>query len=440
MQSVKTNTCDMLSVVLICFIFLFFPSHPAQVQGASGSLKAGIAKVDITPPVGIRLGAGYGKQTEPPLSLGNHDPLFVRTLVLDVGGLRMAVIACDLTGYMNENIVVVAKERFDIPHILVCCSHTHSTPGYRDEKYSRTVEQAIVRGLGESVENMFPARIAAGRRRFPQLGYHRLRPQKDGHRRALWENPERIPYGPVDPEVGVIKIEDEQGDTRVILMNYACHSVVVMRNFEISADYPGAACRIVEEAYNSDAVCMFVQGGAGDINPLIMSPRKRKPEDVIDYGAIGKVGSLLAAEVLELSRSLRPSTQGVATLHIKEDALQFHGRFQADLTYDIHFTTVLINNEIAVASFPGEPFVKFQLDWKASSDVPHPFFFGYTVNGTVGDKPGYVPDIRSAAYGGYGADSSPNLMEVGAGEAIMNRHLENLYWLRGIMRKEPGPK
>ena len=55
------------------------------------------------------------------------------------------------------------------------------------------------------------------------------------------------PAGPVDPEVGVIKVEDGQEQPRAIVMNYACHADVVCQNYAISADYPGVACRKVRQ-------------------------------------------------------------------------------------------------------------------------------------------------------------------------------------------------
>ena len=51
--------------------------------------------------------------------------------------------------------------------------------------------------------------------------------------------------------------------------------------------------------------------------------------------------------------------------------------------------------------------------------------------------PGYIPDLRSAAYGGYGADVSTRIA-IGAGEAIMERHLINLYGLLGMWKDQPG--
>ena len=65
-----------------------------------------------------------------------------------------------------------------------------------------------------------------------------------------------------------------------------------------------------------------------------------------------------------------------------------------------------------------------------------PFFFGYTWNG--GKWPTCVPDVRSAALGGYGADWGP-VRAPGGGEAVMTRHLYNYYVIKDIMRKQQGP-
>ena len=73
----------------------------------------------------------------------------------------------------------------------------------------------------------------------------------------------------------------------------------------------------------------------------------------------------------------------------------------------------------------------------AAEATAHPFLFGYTWH--RGTWPSYVPDIKSAAQGGYGADQSNRMIEVGSGEAVINKHLENMYRLTGLMREQPGP-
>lgn len=97
---------------------------------------------------------------------------------------------------------------------------------------------------------------------------------------------------------------------------------------------------------------------------------------------------------------------------------------------------MLINDEIAIATVPGEPMHRLQTLWKSQQDVPWPLFYGYTISVTE-SWPGYIPDVRSAAYGGYGADFNTKLVP-GAGEEIMLRHLINVYDLRGMWRDKPG--
>ena len=405
--------------------------RPVSVgMSGAGELRAGTAKRSITP-----------DENKMPV----HDPCYARGLVLDVGGERIAIVAVDLGTYSNEHLVATCKERFGISHLVLSSSHTHSGPG---RNHAAFFEERIIQVVEAAVKDMFPARISAGHRSFPQLGFNRLVVREDGHTRESWfgddhytsENPERIPFGPVDPEVGVIKVEDMQGRPRAIVMNYACHADVVCQNYGISADYPGQPRGRSVEAFGGGLNCLFVQGAGGNIESLIISSRRTGPDDPFqtDYSTIERVGGLLAHETIKLAKSLSPAARAESTIRYMNDSLKFTGRFDKDAVFDVHFSTVLINDDIVIATFPGEPFVQLQLDWKKKVDVAHPFLFGYTWH--RGTWPNYVPDIKSAAQGGYGADqSSPKMIEVGSGEAVMNKHLENMYRLTGLMRDQPGP-
>jgi hypothetical protein len=402
---------------------------PVHVGMSHGTLLAGTAKISITP-----------ENTKLPV----HDPVQARVLVLEVGGERLAFISMDLGVYYSDRLIATCKEKFGISQVVMSSSHTHSDPGH---SYSAFYDEQVVQAMGSAVSNMFPAKISAGFRSFPQLGFNRLVPREDGHTRESWhgddhyrsENPDRIPFGPVDPEVGVIKIEDADGQPRAIIMNYACHADVVCQNYAISADYPGVACRKVEEAFDNKVNCLFVQGAGGNIESLIISSRRNGPDDPFqtDYSTIDRVGFLLAYETVKLAKSLKPNPSGETKIRYMNDALKFTGRFEPDREFDVRISTILINDDIVIATVPGEPFIQFQLDWKKKMEGVHAFLFGYTWY--EGTWPDYIADIQSAATGGYGADQGPPLIEVGAGEAIMAKHLENTYRLSGLMREEPGP-
>lgn len=79
---------------------------------------------------------------------------------------------------------------------------------------------------------------------------------------------------------------------------------------------------------------------------------------------------------------------------------------------------------------------KLQTEWKRRADVRFPLFYGYTYS-AGGVWPGYIPDLKTAAYGGYGADATTRI-EVGAGETIIQRHLIHLYDMLGMWRDQPG--
>ena len=117
---------------------------------------------------------------------------------------------------------------------------------------------------------------------------------------------------------------------------------------------PAVACRKVEEAFGSKMTCLFSEGAGGDIESLIISSRRKGPDDPFksDYRTIERAGSLLAWETIALAKSLEPSTQKEVELKFKDDSLLFNGRYKKDASYNVHISTILINNKIVIATCP----------------------------------------------------------------------------------------
>lgn len=406
-------------LVLLSCLALAIPS-----VFAAEKLMAGTAKINITP-----------LQPKYPV----HDSLYARSLILEANGTRIAFVALDLGGYTNIPLAESLKKQFRLQEIYFCPQHTHSSERAPQE----WLEKQLVAVVQQADGNMFEARISGGYRTFPQLSFNRLVLREDGRARESWVgddhyravNPERIPHGPVDPAVGIIKLEDLAGEPKAFIMNYACHPDVAWNNFEISADYVGYAVRYTEEAFDKKVSCLFVQGGGGNQAPLFKDGGRTGPDDPrpSNYDLIERMGKLLSIEAVKLAKELYPHPHDPADIKVKADSLFFTGRYDNALHYNVHFSVIVINNRYVIATVPGEPFIKFQTDWKREiQPYAVPFFFGYTWNG--GKWPIYLPDIRSAAYGGYGADHGPDLIEVGAGEKIMIRQLENYYHLMGVFK------
>src|SRR5437899_8540875 len=102
-----------LASLLPAFLLLL-GTHPSlcQVHTVSGKLLAGTARISITP------------ETDEPL----HDPIYARSLVLDVQGERLAFVAVDLAVFTSENVEKTCKEKYGIAKVFLCASHNHTAP------------------------------------------------------------------------------------------------------------------------------------------------------------------------------------------------------------------------------------------------------------------------------------------------------------------------
>lgn len=400
------------------------------VSARAGTLEAGLARVVITPRVGVALG-GYADRRG--VSTGVHDELRATVLLLRADGVSVAIVSCDLLSFASERVVAEARARGLADHVLIAATHTHSGPG-GEGAWRAEVEEKILRAIGEAAAATFPARIAAGAGEI-YLGHNRRLVERAGLTatvKMLWRNAEKRPTSPVDPTVGVIRIDDEAGRVRGILVNYACHAVVLgPDNREISADYPGAMASEVEREFPG-AMALFVQGGAGDINPYL----DKQPVAQNGFGEAERTGRALGAEAVRVARRLTPVALS-GRLLASSEVFSFANRKSGGPALRAGLTTLLIDNRIAICTMPGEPFVDLQIALRDKSEVAQTFLFGYTFS-AGGEWVGYIPTLRAAVEGGYGASTSTRI-ELGAGEAMVDRAIATLYRLAGKLKDTPNP-
>ena len=120
----------------------------------SSVLTAGVARRIISPPKGIFL-IGYGDRSKG--NTGVHDDLTATALVLESGGVRVALVALDILT-INEFVVDRVRARLAPTEVILCCSHTHSGPiAYADEKSSRKNRGYIDSLVGNIVEAVVEA-------------------------------------------------------------------------------------------------------------------------------------------------------------------------------------------------------------------------------------------------------------------------------------------
>jgi hypothetical protein len=429
------------------------------VRANAAEMKAGVAKVDITPPLGTKMW-GYFDRLKG--AEGILDPLYARVLVLEAGDTRLAYVDLDLGRTFGpaslDRLRAAVKQSSGIDDLIVQATHTHAGPVILDAYPSGPpawetadlgkIEQAI----HEAEHKAVPVRLGVGYGE-AYIGYNRRQLNPDGTVTMLWSNPTQIPTWPVDPTIAILRIDQMDGQPLAILVNYATHPVTFgPDNLRYSADFPGVMCKVVEQAFGGKPLAFFVQGAAGDINVFdATTPMKQNAIARRDWA-----GETLGKAAASAAKQIQTSADPNSSIDFAEDSLPFKlrwdpAKFRQELLREINpiafqtfappiqevmhlpVTTALIDRKIAILGMPGEPFVEFQMNMRARCAVHACFFLGYT-NGYYG----YFPTIKAATEGGYGAQSATTWVQVGAGEQMEDHGIIEIYRMLGLLPDAPN--
>jgi hypothetical protein len=248
------------------------------VPTPTSRLRVGLARVDITPPVGIyhpMWGAARHHR-----ATGIHRPLFADALAFAPleGGTPIIRIEMDHVGMEDKQqaeLVRRVSAAVGVPaeNVLTTFSHTHASGYFAGDRVHLPGGELIEAYVADlyawseeiarrAVADLQPAVITYG------VGKCTLAANRD-----YWDDERSMhacgfnPDGPpADDTVMLARITDEQGALRGTVVNYACHpTTLAWENTLISPDYIGAMREVVEEA--TGAPCIFAQGACGELGP-----------------------------------------------------------------------------------------------------------------------------------------------------------------------------
>ena len=296
------------------------------------TLTAGVARADITPPVGFRM-PHIARRIEP--SAGIESPLLATVLVLADGQTKVVIFDCDLAGIdlplVNE-IRQTVGERVETPasHVTVGVTHTHSAPlterGVVAVPHLAGPNPGAIEASNAYIDNLVgqlcgiaaladnkrrPARVATGRGQ-AAVAINREELNEDG-RILVGRNPD----GPTDHTVDVLRVDDLDGNPIAVLTGYAAHPVVMGWNhLLLSPDFPGVVRRIVEQT--TGATCLYLTGAAGNQATLSFL------QD--DWGEVERTGGTIGCEAArvffgletrphDVVREVSASLSGLAVYH-----------------------------------------------------------------------------------------------------------------------------
>ena len=290
-------TTRVLHGIFASFMMIIFPlmgfSQPKE-------FRAGASISNISPPLGEEVVGNFHR----PIADYIHDQLHARSLVLDDGKQKLAIVILDNIGTsreVHETAKSIIENKMGIPrsHILIAATHTHSAisaqksgserSGYHYgeplDDYQRFLAKRIADGVQTAIGNLEPARIGWGSVDVPEHVFNRRWIMKEPVNNPLGfqdqarmnpgvANPNAIePAGPTDPEMSFLAVETLEGRPISLLGNYSLHYVGGVPNGHISADYFAVFADRVQELLEADRqhppfVGIMSNGTSGDINNI----------------------------------------------------------------------------------------------------------------------------------------------------------------------------
>jgi hypothetical protein len=256
------------------------PTVSDTFQHASFYGRIGVARADITPPVGIcARNWGAGSQD---VARSIHRPLTLTALTLapPAGEQPLILLEADLVGWKALQTYRTFANRLqqelcvDAANLIFALSHTHSAPIPMDAEGSlpgsrlnrewmsgllesavRTVRAAL-NGQFEGIIDWYVGRCGLAANR------DLLDPDPSRQRLVCGYNP----HGEPDDTLLVGRVTDATGRIRATVVNYACHATTLAwQNESISPDYVGAMRETIQQS--TGAPVLFLQGNGGELAP-----------------------------------------------------------------------------------------------------------------------------------------------------------------------------
>ena len=263
--TIPSLTCFWFSAAAILGNF----AHPQIGQNplpkSPNQVFVGVAKYEITPPLGTPL-SGYGRRRGKP-SRGIGDPVYVKALSLSRGNQSFIFIGLDFTlidSYFRSEVLRKINEqvRIDERQVILFATHTHSGPGAVGKKFWQKfimgrfdkslfnfVTDTTAKAAIEAASEKILVSVYFGEKRIDELIRNRM-----------------------DPELAMpswlraLQFE-KNGQVVARFVSMAAHPTILSSsNFAFSGDYPGKFMTLLESD-SPRSVTLFANGAAGDLSP-----------------------------------------------------------------------------------------------------------------------------------------------------------------------------
>ena len=366
-------------------------------------MRAAFYEKDITPPLGGFI-AGFYQRI---FATDVLDPLYVKAAVLDNDINTVIIVAidsCEFPDDLHDTVVKRIEEYTGVKseNIMICINHTHkgipitdapeldcyADMTYKDVAYRLIADCAIL-----AYSRLFDADISFGKSKAEGIAFNRNFVMRDGtYRTWQYDNRENIvkTLAPVDEEVPVLLVKDNDGKEKGAIVSFACHNDV-NPGTAYSGGFASVLSNEMKKKYGNDFVTVFLAGACGDINWVNPETYPDEPDEKTYI----KMGNVLADAVIDANANSEPVLKNIlwskkdrialpkrnlTEAEIKKELTEFSKRGETisirnmlyylatnDETEKEVYVQCIKIGDVLIYGYSGEIFVNFGLELKAKS-------------------------------------------------------------------------
>ncbi len=212
--------------------------------------------------------AGFGQKR---LATGKHDDLWARTIILEQGATRIAVVSIDVIGYYSEasyyglnHVQKYLDPKLGVQEILLASTHSHEGPdtigawGHgalndgKYPKYLRFLDKQIAKSIERAVRNVQPARLKLA------VTNASATPRLAGLQTRTGGRPPKF----FDEELRVMQFVGAANKTIATLINWNTHPESMEdKNTVLTSDFCHSIRETIEASLGGTAV--YINGAIG---------------------------------------------------------------------------------------------------------------------------------------------------------------------------------
>ena len=358
-----TTLTRIIAALVIC-------GSVAMDAAPAAQLTAGVAKVDIT-----NVEAG-------PV----NDRLWVKALVVKSDSTTAVLITLDAVavgeiGHIKNDYLPKVRARLEKElgiqptSVLVNASHCHGV-------VCADVDERTIQAVKTASQNMVPVQVGAGRGHEDRIMENRRLKLKNGkeldvrHAYSLPADEEVAEIGPIDPEIGILRLDRTDGRTLAVVYNFACHPIQGVPSKGNTADITGFASQVIEDNLSEGTIALFVQGCGGDINPIMYKdvehPRSAEP-----------LGNMLGLSTLKALRKIA-SKKNDARLSVFNETLTLPRADLAERIASLEAEQTKQLQSLKGTSLNLKTFLPLVVKYKLAEDFPSYYSHRYLLEKQLG--------------------------------------------------------